>query len=49
MELSGIDFSQCEMTDYQNSWDGILAFQFAVNWVMTGESSYHDNGSEDRK
>ena len=44
-----VPFSHCYWTGYENGWDAPLLFQCGVNYVMTGVSSYHDNGREDRR
>jgi len=39
----------CRWSGYVNGWDEMLAFTCPSGTVMTGMSSYHDNGREDRR
>ena len=37
------------ITDYENDLDGVLIFQCPHGGAVTGVSSFHDNGKEDRR
>merc|ERR1712109_290154 len=40
---------KCEWTNYVNDFDQLFEFQCVNDHVITGISSYHDNGKEDRR
>ena len=42
----GLSSSNCYITDYQNSWDGVLDFRAHHHEFITGIFSHHDNQKE---
>nr|KAG5691609.1 hypothetical protein BaRGS_023737 [Batillaria attramentaria] len=36
----------CSFTGYENDWDGLLEYYVPNGKILTGMSSYHDNGKE---
>ncbi|XP_045162367.2 hemagglutinin/amebocyte aggregation factor-like, partial [Mercenaria mercenaria] len=55
LECSNVDVNvenlntSCIWTDWQNDFDGLLAFECDNNGYINGMKSYHDNIAEDRK
>ena len=47
--VAQVDFSYCYWSDYQNDFDQPFVFECPNNRVLTGVSSHHDNGAEDRR
>nr|XP_034332018.1 hemagglutinin/amebocyte aggregation factor isoform X2 [Crassostrea gigas] len=47
---SGLNFRNCQWTDYVNSWDSNVDYYVpAGSYVIRGVSSYHSNYYEDRR